>query len=67
MKFIICTFNGSELSIVVRNIQAIKEATGERKGKANIIMARMSDDCDDTFHVDQTYREVQMMLTNIEL
>ncbi len=67
MKFIACTFNGNNISIIARNIQAIVEGTGDRKGKANVVMARLSDETDDDFQVDQTYREVLMMVANIEL
>ena len=66
MKFIACTFNGNNVSIMVKNIQAVTEGVQDRKGKAIINMARLSNEVDDDFHVDQTYREVLMMLSGID-
>ena len=57
--------NGGKISIVISQIQGITEASGDRKGKANIIVARLSEEVDDYFAVEETYREAQMMLNEI--
>lgn len=67
MKFISCTFNGNDISIIVKNIQAVVKASGDRDGKANIVMIRSCEETDDHFQVDQTYREVLMMISNLDL
>jgi len=66
MKLITFTTKEGDISIVLERILAIKEGHGERKGKANIIMARLSEETDDYFPVEETYREAQMMLINAQ-
>ena len=59
---------GGKISIVASHIQGVTEASGgDREGKANIIVARLSEEVDDYFAVDETYRKALMMVNEIVL
>ena len=67
MRLILFTVLGKETAIVANSIQAVQEGSGERQGKADILLARLSNEVDDVIHTDQTFREAQMMLINCDL
>lgn len=62
MKLLEFTFANKKISLIAQNIQAVAEAEGSN-GKANIYMVGS----EEAFRVDETYREVQMMIINCDL
>ncbi len=56
------------ISIVVKHIQSVNEETkGDRKGKANIVVARLGEEVDDYFCVEETYEEALKKLRKVDL
>ncbi|MCP4991005.1 MAG: hypothetical protein GY928_34645 [Colwellia sp.] len=67
MDFIEFIGGTGKISIVVKHIQAVNEADGDRKGKANIVVARLNEDVDDYFCVEETYEEALKKLRKVDL
>lgn len=62
MKTIEFTTPEGKIAIILERIQAIKEGHGDRKGKANIIMTRLSEETDDYFPVEESYNLAHKMI-----